>query len=269
MFQYAAGRAVQARVGGKLRLDATFIELEAHRKYQLGALNLHAKSTKSKQCSSAKLEPAAAAVYALDQWGAGIIEESGHAFSQQLELARPGSYLAGYWQSEKYFEAIAPELKVELRPRKLSRAAKRWAKTIEQASNPVAVHVRRGDYEFLEQTRRNHGLMGQDYYEAGARLIAERSADPEFFVFSDDPAWCVENLDLPGSKTLVSGRPGATDDIHLMSLCRHFVIPNSSFGWWGAWLGEQPDSVVVAPAKWFDELELDTRDQVPERWLRA
>jgi hypothetical protein len=116
-------------------------------------------------------------------------------------------------------------------------------------------------------TTRLHGLLDADYYNRAARMIAERIGEATYFVFSDDPAWCRANLDLPGNSLVVSGETAAYEDVHLISLCDHSVTANSSFSWWGSWLGEGPDTIVVAPKNWFAEFDLDTRDLVPSRWL--
>ena len=94
--------------------------------------------------------------------------------------------------------------------------------------------------------------------------------DPTFFVFSDDPAWAAENLRLgfPMQVVAHNGRERATEDLRLMAACRHHILANSSFSWWGAWLNPSPDKIVVAPQPWFRDPAMDESTIVPERWLR-
>ena len=110
--------------------------------------------------------------------------------------------------------------------------------------------------------------MPQEYYSNAAELIGESAGDCSYFVFSDEPDWCRENLVLPGPMEVLSGATTAAEDIHLIARCEHAIIANSSYSWWGAWLGENDSSVIVAPVKWTDELVHDSRDKVPDRWHR-
>ena len=139
-----------------------------------------------------------------------------------------------------------------------------------RATTAVAVHVRRGDYVSEPSTHAVHGTCALDYYERAAQLIAAQSEHPHFFVFTDDPAWARAHLQLPFPSTLVSETVGERDceDLRLMSRCQHFIIANSSFSWWGAWLGSHPGKVVVAPQRWFATDVHDTRDIVPPGWTR-
>jgi hypothetical protein len=142
----------------------------------------------------------------------------------------------------------------------------------------VFLHVRRTDY--LRQAEYHRNLWDTGYYPPAMALVRERIEDARFFVFSDDPKWCggalpglrVVSHNRPGGKLFGSDMPGREhEDLWLMSLCRHAVIANSSFSWWGAWLGDwEADRTVVAPAAWMGPMaRLDTRDIVPRRWLRC
>ena len=102
-------------------------------------------------------------------------------------------------------------------------------------------------------------------------VIRARVASPVYFIFSDDPQWTHENLDVPEPKYFISHNCGIADweDLRLMSACRHFVIANSTFSWWGAWLGGGKDKIVVAPRVWFVDQSISTKDIVPESWIRV
>ena len=134
----------------------------------------------------------------------------------------------------------------------------------------IILPLRRGDYVSNPETRRVHGVCNLDYYRQCISLITERITNPLFFVFSDDPGWIIEKLRLDYPTTFVIHNDAARnyEDLRLMSLCRHHIIANSSFSWWGAWLCTCPGKIVMAPKRWFKELSRDTRDLLPESWQR-
>jgi hypothetical protein len=93
--------------------------------------------------------------------------------------------------------------------------------------------------------------------------------NPTFYLFSDDIHWAKENLESNDVK-IVSGA-WTTDhlqDLYVMSQCRHNIIANSSYSWWGAWLNENPQKIVIAPVKWFNKGPKETQDLMPETWMR-
>lgn len=179
------------------------------------------------------------------------------------------AYLSGYWQSEKYFLPIASEIRRLFAPRKpLSPGSAEFARRIE-GTNAVSIHVRRGDYVTNPAARAFHGLCPPEYYSAAIAYIRTRVQNPRFFVFSDDAAVGAEFAGMPDVE-VVRSDPDRPDyeDMWLMTLCRHHIVANSSFSWWGAWLNPREDKIVVAPRQWFQSPALDTRDLVPETWVR-
>jgi hypothetical protein len=129
----------------------------------------------------------------------------------------------------------------------------------------VGIQVRRGDLVTDERTRRFHGLCGEDYYRRGREAIESRiGREPCLFV-SDDPAWC--RAVLAGPEDLVAEHgDGPLADLRLLGACRHQVIANSTFGWWGAWLGHRPESLTIAPSPW---ISADPQsDPLPSDWKR-
>lgn len=270
MFQYAAGRALAERTGTRLRLDATMIAIEAHRRYALDEMRIQAKVVRRPQRTVEQLEdPAVDDNYVAKRFKATRIRQRNELFNDELGGAPRDSYISGYWQSERYFTDVADEIREHFQLRRWSAQAKAAAAVIDSTNTSVAVHVRRGDYAFLEQARRLFGLMPQEYYTNAADLIREKVGDCHYFVFSDEPEWCRDNLVLPGPTEILSGQTTAPEDIHLIARCDHAIIANSSFSWWGAWMGESETSMIVAPSKWTDELVHDARDKVPGRWHRV
>ena len=289
LFQYAAGRALALRLDAELVLDATaFSAGYCERPFALSryaikatvAWHGFAKPPRGGRAALPKdaVPPAsgkgAAGRGALASWRDALLRPHLRVFRHQgfdydprfAALTQP-TYLAGYWQSYRYFEACADAIDRELRvPDPPEGANRDWLGRI-RGANAVCVHVRRGDY--LEPRHQQvHGLCSRDYYEAAMRQIAQEIPGAEFFVFSDDPAWCRSNLQASQLRIVeANGADRAEEDLRLMSACRHHVIANSSLSWWGAWLGRHPGQIVVAPDPWFTD-RTPTPDLIPPSWRR-
>ena len=118
---------------------------------------------------------------------------------------------------------------------------------------------------------RTHGTVSLAYYAKAVARLRARVRGAKLFVFSDDPTWARKHLPFASQSLFIDVNPPdlPEQDLRLMAACRHFVLANSSFSWWGAWLGEKSDSLVYAPKRWFKTLKLDARDLLPERWQRV
>lgn len=136
-------------------------------------------------------------------------------------------------------------------------------------SDSVCLHVRRGDYLTNREANRILGVDLTDYYRRSVAFMKERRSDCRFFIFSDEPEWAREKLDLGGRSMVVDINPPerAEQDLRLMSMCRHFIIANSSFSWWGTWLSTNPEKTVIAPKQWFRD-DRNVENRCPEEWLR-
>ncbi len=176
------------------------------------------------------------------------------------------SYLHGYWQSDQYFAGVVDHLRevfVMTPPMSPENAA--MADRI-AAGPSVALHVRRGDYVALGAT----AVCDQAYYTAALKAVTDGlTRTLTVFVFSDDPSWARDNLEVPFEKIVVdlNGRETAHEDMRLMSLCQHNIIANSTFSWWSAWLNQNPDKRVAAPARWFGNNHQHNPDILPEDWI--
>ena len=160
-------------------------------------------------------------------------------------------YLDGYWQSEKYFIDS-----VDIVRRALSIKAPVDDYNIHMADfinnvNSVAVHVRFFDMAPDDSSANSQNNASLEYYRKALRLLKQRVDDPHFFVFSDRPDKARELIELPNDRITVVDKNDADSlayaDLWLMSQCKHFIIANSTFSWWGAWLSESSNKVVVAP----------------------
>ena len=174
-------------------------------------------------------------------------------------------YFQGYWQSEKYFAEVKEQVRQDFQfclP--LSPEDEQWAKQI-QNSNSVSVHIRRGDY--LKKRRvEDYNVCSVSYYRSAVKTTQAQVEHPVFYVFSDEPEWGKAQEIFPEGTIFVSGHTGekAYIDMQLMSLCRHHIIANSSFSWWGAWLGQQEKTITIAPDTWFRNRPRP--DIIPQEW---
>ena len=155
-------------------------------------------------------------------------------------------YLDGYWQNELYFSDIRELLLRELSPiSSMNDLGCAYLECIKK-TNSISLHVRRGDYLNLK----NIGVLDVDYYMKAVEYIRTNVEKPIFFIFSDDLEWCKNSLGFLEGCIYVDRTQTEIDDLKLMSFCRHNIIANSSFSWWGAWLNQNPKKTVIAPKGW-------------------
>lgn len=275
MFQYAAARRLALAHGVELRLDTTPLERSSDRVYQLDVFNIAA--TVASPAEVAERLDARGLFRRLRRAPMRRVREAAFHFDPAILEAPRDVYLEGYWQSERYFEDAADRIRRELTFRHAPQGRNaELGDEINSTPLAICVHVRRGDYVSKLEAQRILGPCDTEYYAtATARLREAICHDRDarkmrFFVFSDDPDWVRRNLRLPGSTTVVdhNGPEAAYEDLRLMRLCRHHIIANSTFSWWGAWLASAPDQIVIAPKRWFRAPEYSDKDLIPSRWIR-
>jgi len=296
MFQYALGLNLAKKNNSELFLDATFLNDRFPRKeftyrtFDLDIFTLSpskilsdkiwdgeprftafSKISKTVPVPGVWLGLDLACMKACDIFGLRKIikEKEEFRFDQNVLSAKGNVVLYGRWQSEKYFADNALDVRRAFRFRqKLSGEAASLAERIEN-SNSVSIHVRRGDYVNFENMKKITGGTDLSYYAQAVSYIAERIPEPHFFIFSDDIAWCRENLKIPFPVIYCDEKtagPKNAFHLELMSLCKYNIITNSTFSWWGAWLNANLRKIVVAPKRWFSIAE--NNDTVPSSWVR-
>ena len=275
MFQYAAARALALRRGSGLQLDlAAFGKpgaFEVARPYELGKLAIEVAPTGSAAALSFLLaRREQAALRKLSGWT--TVREGALGFDPGVNQLGDGTYLFGYWQSWRYFDDCANQLRAEMQPRAPLSEASRRLRDAMRATNSLALHVRRGDYVSSLETAAFHGALPADFYSRAVQFVRERSQDLSCFVFSDDLEWCrtaLLGLGLPLTFVDLNSGADSWQDLYLMAACRHSIIANSSFSWWAAWLGdgqEHADRMVVAPQRWFAGADSAVEDRCPPGW---
>ncbi len=190
-------------------------------------------------------------------------DEMTGCFQPEVASLKSG-YLKGYWQTEKYFSAIKPEVKKQFVFPQLTDTANLAMLDKILHSESVSIHIRRGD--FLEKDR--NWAISTEYYSKAIRFIKEGTTDPAFFIFSDDSEWVRKNIAVENASYIDWNKKNDSyKDMQLMSNCKHNIIANSSFSWWGAWLNDHRDKIVVAPDNWFPTMK-GTRDIIPDTWIK-
>lgn len=186
-----------------------------------------------------------------------------------LELLKPGKkiYLEGYWQSEDYFTECSDTIRQAF-DFKLSPAQKN-TDLLKEHKNLVSIHVRRGDY--LNQS--GFAVCTEEYYSAAIKYMKDKIEDSIFLIFSDDILWCKDffkSLITPEKCIFVDWNCGmdSWQDMYLMAHCKGNIIANSTFSWWGAWLNNSSEKIVVAPKTWCTLPDFDVSRLVPDSWIR-
>ena len=252
MFQYAALRGLSSKIGAEICIpyykDAVDDGIGNMLRTELfDSFNLKVKTG------------------LLNNGHAPVVQERFFHFDQELFDNCPDHVsLQGYFQTEKYFKHIEDEIRAEfifiddvLEPCK---------EMIGSIDNPIALHIRRGDYV---KNSDNHPVCSIEYYEAALKHFDD---DRNVIVFSDDPLWCHDTKLFSDDRFIISENEDNRVDLCLMSLCNDFIIANSTYSWWGAWLSSNKNKKVIAPVQWFGKSgytkDHDTKDLIPETWMR-
>lgn len=262
------------------------------------ALGRSLEQNDSVQFCTKGLDNDPARMYLLDQLGLDLplvkrtrsleIVEGDMRFDPKI-LDTKNITLTGYWQTEKYFKRVENRIRKEIfqHPFRISDDTARIADQITYCPNSTSMHIRRSD-NLAKRALVFHGMLPDEYYLRATMRILEHFPNAHFFVFSDDPDWCKDKFLSPAytvvdcnrmsgtfdADGIITKRPGGreVEDLYLMSLCRHAIIANSSFSWWGAYLGDKGVDLkhtVIAPKTWFvpNGRTPNSTDIVPERWI--
>jgi len=201
----------------------------------------------------------------LNNGHAPVVQERFFHFDEELfKLCPDHVSLQGYFQSEKYFKHIENEIRNDFTFNiGISQPCEEMIETVD---NPIALHIRRGDYV---KNSVNHPVCSVEYYKAA---LDHFDSDRNVIVFSDDPSWCHEQDTFSDDRFIISENSDNRVDLCLMSLCSDFIIANSTYSWWGAWLSSNKNKKVIAPVQWFGKTgytkDHNTKDLIPDDWTR-
>ena len=289
MFQYAMARTLAHRNDCPLLIDKSLcVESERStesglslRPFELQVFGIQGqiangesphrilKIRKEHRCRrAAGLLLCKAANLACDSWRVCVYERRDVAFDRSLLNLPRNVVLEGYFPSYKYFQEIEDILRREYTFS--VEADERNQRMIDMISscNSISLHIRRGDYISDRRAKDRFGVCSLAYYRKAVEYLAGAVEEPQFFVFTNDPDYVRDNLKMHHPTVHVAHNTGTKsyEDMRLMSLCKHNIIANSSFSWWGAWINGSPGKIVVAPSPAFDKLTLDDSDFYPEPW---
>jgi hypothetical protein len=277
LFQYAAGRSISLTLGVELLLNPVGIarswRKQTARPFELWRYDIKARLATEREQRELRCAKLASQI-GLHSTHWNVLLEHSLDYNGAFAGVSAMTYLIGYWQSHRYFKGYEALIANEMTPTMaLSSGSARRAGKIESGVS-VGIHVRRGDYVTLKAASKCHGVLPSTYYELALTRIREAYQNLQYYVFSDDPNWCRNNLPfLEQSAEFIDSNTGldAWQDLFLLSRCRHLVIANSSFSWWGGWLSDQfqgtQDRIVIAPWRWFANVPAGD-DRYPSHWLR-
>jgi hypothetical protein len=277
MFQYSLGRQLAFKNKTILKLDIQGFKDYKLRNYDLNCFNILENIATPEDLSGVIL-PSEGLISKFGKHTRvklkGIpqikfIKEPKFNFQQAILNLGDNVYLDGYWQSEKYFsdikELIRKDFTIKNIPDPINESI---MKEITECES-VSIHIRRGDYVSDPTTNQFHGFLGLEYYKRSMQLMLEKVDNPHFFVFSDDTEWASENLKTDSPITYIKHNGAKNyEDMRLMSTCKHHIIANSSFSWWGSWLSTNEEKIIIAPKKWFNANTLDTKDLYLDSWTK-
>ena len=277
LFQYSFGRAMALRNNTELKIDTRFYlspEVTINgvtyaRNFELSRYNL--QLTEASDFEVAVFKGKAVPRF-IDRvhWKLNpslrprVIAEDLSRFSPELNDLKGNFYLDGYFTSEEFFKDHASLIRSEVTLKTEMNSENRdWAARM-GSCNSVCISLRRTD--FLANPL--HNVCSTEYYLNGLKKVQELlGEDITVFIWSDDNAWTKENFKPPYPCHYMSHNfPDFHEDLRLMTHCKHHVIPNSTFSWWAAWLGENEGQIVVAPERWLNSSEIAYHHIIPSRW---
>ena len=277
MFQYAMALSVAQKLDVELKIDLCSLLDRSkgdfvYRNYDLSIFAVPPNFVHSESLlqSLSKFKSSKITKFFRDRVNRGRshVKETAFQFDPKYkEQAVDNTIFEGWFQSHRYFCDIAPLIKQRFTFKNdiLPKSQNLLQKI--KNTNSVCLNVRRTD--FLKVDMLN--ATNLDYFLSAAKRMGECTENPEFFIFSDDIAWCRENILLDHPLTVVGHEHKGEkfgNYMQLMTACRHFIIPNSSFAWWAVWLNDHDEKIVIAPKTWFTDPAIDTSDLAMDSWLR-
>ena len=280
MFQYAAARALSLKTNTKLYIDESFyienskVKNVTQRKPELHIFKI--KFNKINIVSRTYIKLCFILTKLIEKkfsiklnLFSNFIEEKFN-FNNEYDSLKSNTVLIGYFQTEKYFIDIRSILLNDLSFNiQLTGTNISILHEIKQ-TNSVSVHIRRGDYISSSSNLEHHGICTLDFYMESINYMTKRLNCCIFFVFSDDIIWAKQHFNNFNQVfVFIDHNIGDMSfiDMMLMSNCKNNIIANSSFSWWGAWLNQNDQKIVIAPKKWFNS-DIDTSDLIPSSWIR-
>lgn len=282
MFQYAFGKMLAEKNNSKLKLDFTLLlerkpgEQFVYRDLDLDIFQFEPVFADPREIafyngypSGSILQKAFFKISTIFRPRNLVIQQN-HDFDYNHLNINDNSCIVGRWQSERYFLPIKEKILKDFKIKPEFLLNTEYESLIKNSENPVSVHVRRGDYISNEFYRNKIGPLDESFYQKAYKKIISKVHNASFFIFSEDIEWCKKNLSYIKNAKFISplkSKKGTATDMFLISLCRHHIISNSTFSWWGAYLSLHEDKVVIAPAKWAKDKDFIPPYIHPSDWI--
>ena len=271
MFQYAAGLSTAHNLKTDLKMDLNWFdslnEVDTPRFYELDNFSLKQDFIKANQYYFVN-DSIKKRLLSIGKVRLTYYKEPHFEYDKNFMKIKNNTYLEGYFQTEEYFKNIRPEILKNFSIKNEPSVKSKEIIELAHKNESVSLHVRRGDYVTNQNASKFHGLMGEEYYKKAISIINKKIKNPKYFIFSDEIDWVKKNFNLPKGSIFVTHNKSGIEDMRIMTECRHNIIANSSFGWWGAWLGQNTDKEVIAPKVWFLDNTINTSDIIPSRWQK-
>ena len=267
MFQYAFGKMISLKYNKELILDLSFLLNKnqgpgfTYRDYDLDIFKLNVKTVDS---------------FDLDDSFIMLEEPNDHPFIPDfIDLYKyiprdKNFYISGFFQKHEYIKNIREQLLEGFKLNySFTDSADKLLKNI-QDSDSVCVNIRRTDYVTNKNSSEFHGVYGAEYIDKAVEHLTKTVRNPKFFIFSDDMDWCKDNLKFDYEFIFVDHDYKGVkfgQYLYLMSACKNFIIPNSTFAWWAAWLNDNKEKNVITPKRWFKDAKIKTDGLMPSDWI--
>ena len=275
LFQYATGRALACRLDVPLILDLNWYNVKNHVncKFILDRFKIDNLSFTNSKIKSRTLQSILYKISSkLSCLGLTIpvLSDKTFEFNSKLLTINHPAFLDGYWQNELYFKENRDEFIKSFNIKSDINHANYQLLSQINESNSICIHIRRGDYITDPNAAIVHGICTKDYYYRALKILLHEIESPTCYVFSDEPKWAKANLYLDCKSVFVdiNSNDQPELDFFLMKSCKYFVIANSTFSWWAAWLSTYKDKKVIAPKIWFLDNVLNKNMKLPEDWVR-
>jgi hypothetical protein len=283
MFQYAFGKRMSLAANTELVLDQSLLldrsqphELVTHRNFDLDIFNLKDYRWATKEevfayngdVNASVIKKAVRKIKNTIVPKQLIIQQANEFNPQYLNI-KPDVCFVGRWQSELYFKDAAKAVREEFTFSTPFNQETEKYKAIISDCNSVCLHVRRGDLVTSAVYSASIGALNRIYYDNALTYIRERIEAPVFFVFSDDVEWCKQNIILAEQTYYMDDATAgskAEGHLYLMQQCKHFIISNSTYAWWAAWLAQNDHKQVVYPLNWYKDVKSANPNMCPAEW---
>lgn len=286
MFQYAFGRRMSLIHNTELVLDQSLLidksqphELVTHRDFNLDVFNIQHtyRWATEEEIFNYNGNPDASITKKVKRRFVNFVKpkrliiQKYNEFNKELLLIKDDVCFVGRWQSELYFNEVNEQIRQDFKINSSLLSNVEYATSLIKNCNAVSLHVRRGDLITSALYSSSIGALTIDYYTKAITYIRTKVENPIFFIFSDDIEWCKENINVIEQTYYMDNTTAGQNPIvhlYLMQCCQHFIISNSTYAWWGAWLAENQNKQVVYPKQWYKDANFDNPHLSPKNWIK-